>query len=147
MKPEELSWTAALNRIAELEAENKHYREWLGASSVDARVAALEEKLTWAMGLNACIEHERAERLSFELAALKGENALLREAVEAEVLWHDSEDDNPKTTTFDERMDLCHYSEWLAKRAIGRDVPDEYEGIPRIVFRLRTRAEEGGRHE
>ena len=71
MKPEELSWTAALNRIAELEAENKHYREWLGASSVDARVAALEEKLTWAMGLNACIEHERAERLSFELAALK----------------------------------------------------------------------------
>jgi len=108
------------------------------------RIAELESQVEAACASPAgCDEQRRIAELEAELAALKGENALLREAVEAEVLWHDSEDDNPKTTTFDERMDLCHYSEWLAKRAIGRDVPDEYEGIPRIVFRLRTRAEEG----
>jgi len=36
-----------------------------------ARIAALEAKLTWAMGLNACIEHARAERAEAELAALR----------------------------------------------------------------------------
>ena len=32
-------------------------------------IAELEAKLKWAMGLNACIEHERAEQAEAELAA------------------------------------------------------------------------------
>jgi len=36
-----------------------------------ARIAALEAKLTWAMGLNACIEHARAERAEAERDALR----------------------------------------------------------------------------
>ena len=90
--------------------------------------------------INARLVDENLE-LRQEVAELEAEVERLREAVEAEVAWHDAED-NPKTSTFGERMDLCHYSEWLAKRALGRDVPAEYEGIPRLV--LRARAKEGG---
>ena len=70
------------------------------------------------------------DRIIAKLAAAVEE---LRHALEAEAAWHDAEDENPKTTTFEERMDLCHYSEWACKKALGRDVPDEYEGIPRII--------------
>ena len=103
------------------------------------RIAELEHILHQTTSQREYAANKRAEQA-------EAENVRLREAVEAEVLWHDSEDDH-KTTTFDERMDLCHYSEWLAKRAIGRDVTDEYEGIPRLVLNLRDRAEEGGGDE
>jgi chromosome segregation ATPase len=138
---------------------NDHITRWMKAEAENELVEAdfdrmqrdwKHEKIRAKQAEARCKElaEETADRIGAlntaeaELAELKGENALLREAVEADVLWHDSED-NHKTTTFDERMDLCHYSEWLAKRAIGRDVPDEYEGIPRLVLRFRARAEEG----
>ena len=111
---------------------------WHGQDVSISHLACVEKMQDGAKRLVASNERllKRAEKA-------EAENVRLREAVEAEVLWHDSEDDH-KTTTFDERMDLCHYSEWLAKRAIGRDVTDEYEGIPRLVLNLRDRAEEGG---
>ena len=45
---------AELERIIGKQEEELHQKE--------LRVAELEAKLKWAMGLNACIEHERAER-------------------------------------------------------------------------------------
>ena len=36
-----------------------------------AHIADLEAKLTWAMGLNACVEHARAERAEAERDALR----------------------------------------------------------------------------
>ena len=57
-------------RIAALEAIVGKQEEELHQGEL--RVAELEAKLKWAMGLNACIEHERAEQAETELAALKG---------------------------------------------------------------------------
>ena len=56
-------------RIAALEAIIGKQEEELHQGEL--RVAELEAKLKWAMGLNACIEHERAEQAEAELAALK----------------------------------------------------------------------------
>lgn len=88
-----------------------------------------------------------AKRVESALAKAKAANKLLRDAVEAEVAWHDAEDEHPKTTTFEERLDLCHYSEWAARRAIGRDVPDEYVPLPKLVLRLRETAKDAARKE
>ena len=69
--PEWLGRLADANkRIAELERIVGKQEEELHQGEL--RVAELEAKLKWAMGLNACIEHERAEQAEAELAALKG---------------------------------------------------------------------------
>ena len=59
----------ALVRIATLEEELRVSRDL--TSRVEMWGNDLEAKLTWAMGLNACIEHARAERAEAELAALR----------------------------------------------------------------------------
>ena len=55
---------AALEHIIGRQEEELHQGE--------LRIAELEAKLKWAMGLNACIEHERAEKAEAELAAPAG---------------------------------------------------------------------------
>ena len=58
-------------RIAALEAIVGKQEEELHQGEL--RVAELEAKLKWAMGLNACIEHERAEQAEAELATKEKE--------------------------------------------------------------------------
>ena len=54
-------------------------------------------------------------------------------AVEAMVLWFDAENDD--LGTFHDKMDLCKYAEWCARRALGQEV-GEFEGVPRLVLVL-----------
>jgi len=72
MKPEELSWTAALNRIAELEAENKRLdklgpvsrRQWLMAMDDLRTLKAANQQFSHALeiGTGKVLEHaEQAE--------------------------------------------------------------------------------------
>ena len=78
---------AALEHIIGRQEEELHQGE--------LRIAELEAKLKWAMGLNACIEHERAEQTEAELAALKSaelsEHRLAREEAEAELATKEKE--------------------------------------------------------
>jgi len=70
-------------RIAALEAIIGKQEEELHQGEL--RVAELEAKLKWAMGLNACIEHERAEQAEAELAALK---TAFPECIHRSSAWH-----------------------------------------------------------
>ena len=58
-------------------------------------------------------------------------------ALEAHTAWSWSEA-NHKEATFDERMELCKYAEWLTARALaiasGDPTGDEYEGVPHMVI-------------
>lgn len=47
------------------------------------------------------------------------------------VAWFEAESEPNKTTTFDERVELCNYAEWCARRALGL-AAETYEGIPHI---------------
>jgi hypothetical protein len=86
-------------------------------------------------------QQEIIERQAAEITRLTEERNLLLQACEAEAAWHDAEDESPKTTLFEDRMDLCSYSEWAVKRALGRDVPDRYQPLPRLVLKLREYSE------
>ncbi len=55
----------------------------------------------------------------------------LRQAAEAMVLWFDAEGKN--LGTFHQKMDLCKYSEWCARKALGQEV-GEFEGVPQLVI-------------
>lgn len=57
-----------------------------------------------------------------------------RQAVEAMVRWFDAERDN--LGTFHDKMDLCKYAEWAARKALGEDV-GEFKGVPRLLIRPR----------
>lgn len=63
----------------------------------------------------------------------KPENAKLLEACKAMVLWFDAEDKN--LGTFHDKMDLCKYAEWAARKALGQEV-GEFEGVPKLVLVL-----------
>jgi len=65
--------------------------DWRWHEDCRKRIAELEAKLKWAMGLNACIEHERAEQAEAENKALQAERdnvpnviALMKRAKKAE---------------------------------------------------------------
>lgn len=58
---------------------------------------------------------------------------LYKAAVEAMVLWFDAENQN--LGSFHEKMDLCAYAEWTARRAMGQDVGD-FKGVPRLVLTI-----------
>lgn len=64
--------------------------------------------------------------------ALREENRVLREALEACELWHRAETET--LGTFHDRMELCSYSEWITKKALGLPCDEEWEGVPRIVL-------------
>lgn len=55
----------------------------------------------------------------------------LQAAGEAMVRWFDAEDQT--LGSFHDRMDLCKYAEWAARRALGEDV-GEFEGVPRLII-------------
>ena len=57
----------------------------------------------------------------------------LREACKAMVAWFDAE--NKHLGTFRDRMDLCKYTEWTARRALGQDVW-EFAGVPRLLLQI-----------
>jgi hypothetical protein len=59
-------------------------------------------------------------------------------AVKAMVRWFDAEDQN--MGSFHDRMDLCKYAEWAARRALGEDV-GEFEGVPRLIISTNGAAE------
>jgi hypothetical protein len=65
------------------------------------------------------------------------ETAKLRETCEAMQAWFWAEKHH-ETTTFDERVELCNYAEWLTQRALmradGKDPDaDEYKGVPHMI--------------
>jgi hypothetical protein len=55
----------------------------------------------------------------------------LLKAVEANVQWHDVE--SGYLGTFHDRMDLCCYSEWASRKALGQDV-GEFKGVPQLII-------------
>jgi hypothetical protein len=60
------------------------------------------------------------------------------EACEAMVLWFEAEDQN--LGTFHDRMNLCKYAEWAARKALGQDV-GEFKGVPQLVLMPATEPE------
>jgi len=57
----------------------------------------------------------------------------LLEAVQACMSWFIAESES--LGTFNERVDMCSYSEWACRKALGLPCKDEWEGVPRIVIR------------
>lgn len=47
------------------------------------------------------------------------------------VRWFDAEEQN--LGTFHDKMNLCKYTEWAARRALGQDV-GEFSGVPRLLI-------------
>jgi len=70
-------------------------------------------------------------KANFPPAAMCDGAADLEAAVEAAVLWFDAEDEY--LGTFHDRMDLCCYAEWAARKAIGQDAGD-FKGVPRLLI-------------
>lgn len=70
--------------------------------------------------------------LAAEVRRLREENAALRHASQANLDWHESE--NKSLGTFWERVELCDYSQWCAKKALGLPCDEEYPGIPKLVL-------------
>jgi hypothetical protein len=65
---------------------------------------------------------------------------ILLQAAEAHAAWAYAEEGHGLYSTFNERMELCNYAEFLTNKALammrGEPLPAEYEGIPRIVVRF-----------
>ncbi|NPT59712.1 hypothetical protein [Paraburkholderia elongata] len=65
---------------------------------------------------------------------------MLLQAAEAHAAWAYAEEGHGLNSTFNERMELCNYAEFLTNNALalmrGEELPAEYEGIPRIVVRF-----------
>ena len=68
---------------------------------------------------------------NFPPAATCDGAANLEAAVEAAVRWFDAEDES--LGTFHDRMDLCCYAEWAARKSLGQDVGD-FQGVPRLLI-------------
>lgn len=86
------------------------------------------------------IPHDEAQANAATIcAALNGEHAAenerLREAVQANVAWFDAENDH-SYTSFQDRMDMCSYSEWISRKALGLPCKEEWEGVPQIVLNI-----------
>lgn len=65
---------------------------------------------------------------------------LLLQAAEAHAAWAYAEEGHGLNSTFNERMELCNYAEFLTNNALalmrGETLPKEYKGVPRIVVRF-----------
>lgn len=66
--------------------------------------------------------------------ANQSELVALRTAAEANLAWNLAEELN--LGSFQARMELCSYSQWLTRQALGANA--EYKGVPRIVLDLET---------
>lgn len=69
-----------------------------------------------------------------ELERLRAENDRLLTAVEAMVRWFVAEDQH--LGTFHDRMDLCAFTEWTARKALGQEV-GEFKGVPRLILQVK----------
>ena len=87
-----------------------------------------------------CLREADAQRIVDALNALVpgGEVERLREACRACEEWHRAESEG--LGTFHDRMDLCSYSEWATKRALGLPCDDEWKGVPRLVLKFNEMA-------
>jgi hypothetical protein len=65
---------------------------------------------------------------------------MLLQAAEAHAAWAYAEEGHGLNSTFNERMELCNYAEFLTNTALalmrGETLPAKYEGVPRIVVRF-----------
>jgi hypothetical protein len=65
---------------------------------------------------------------------------ILLQAAEAHAAWAYAEEGHGLISTFNERMELCNYAEYLTNKALamirGELLPTDYEGLPRIVVRF-----------
>lgn len=65
---------------------------------------------------------------------------LLLQAAEAHAAWAYAEEGHGLNSTFNERMELCNYAEFLTNNALalmrGETLPDRYDGFPRIVVQF-----------
>ncbi|MDQ7981914.1 hypothetical protein QYH69_32340 [Paraburkholderia sp. SARCC-3016] len=65
---------------------------------------------------------------------------LLLQAAEAHAAWAYAEEGHGLVSTFNERMELCNYAEYLTNKALaimrGEPLPETHEGVPRIVVRF-----------
>lgn len=70
--------------------------------------------------------------------------ALMRKALRAHRAWHAAEDEiHRNLTTFNERMVLCNFAQWLTAKVFGH--AEDYNGVPRLVViwpRVEIRREE-----
>ncbi len=94
-----------------------------GAASRDGAVAQAR-KDAYTEGV-----HDQAVKIDAEIREAK-------EALEAHQAWSWAEA-NHKEATFNERMELCKYAEWMTVRALsklsGDSTGDTYEGVPHMV--------------
>ena len=65
---------------------------------------------------------------------------LLEQSAIALINWFEAEE-NHKLASFHERMDLCRYSEYCARKALGQDISKfeedgEFVGVPRMILKL-----------
>lgn len=65
---------------------------------------------------------------------------MLLQAAEAHAAWAYAEKGHGLNSTFNERMELCNYAEFLTNNALalmrGEALPAEYQGVPRIVVQF-----------
>jgi hypothetical protein len=85
--------------------------------------------------------HYQAEFCGTEVdARLTCAAPLLLQAAEAHAAWAYAEEGHGLNSTFNERMELCNYAEFLTNNALalmrGEALPSEYEGVPRIVVQF-----------
>lgn len=69
------------------------------------------------------------------------------EACEAHAAWFWAEHESPKSTTFEERVELANYSEWLTAKALNRSAPEKYQGIPKMLIWPECRIHRGSAEE
>lgn len=67
-----------------------------------------------------------------ELLRTAKEAVRLRAACEATLAWFWAEHEMPKTMTFQDRMELCNYSEWITEQAVHGSNGEAYKGVPRV---------------
>jgi len=60
------------------------------------------------------------------------ENPTMKDALEANVAWHDAEKNS--IGNFSDRCDLCSYSEWACRKALGEKNVGLWAGMDRIVL-------------
>lgn len=105
------------------------YETLVGPDEFQCTVTEPEDR-TWGRDLSPVIE--RLNEQHARIAAITTENARLREALEACAAWHYAESNN--VGSFQEKMELCKYSEWATQKALGLSSGVQYEGVPRMFI-------------
>lgn len=75
---------------------------------------------------------ENQKELLNEPEGHKHDKELLLEAVRANMLWFIAETDGLGSHT--DRMNLCSYAQWTARRALGLPHAEEWRCVPQLIF-------------